>query len=120
MKIALDAMGGDKAPHVTVEGAVLAARESKNQILLVGKEAILKQELSKYKIKGLPIEVVNATEIVEMDESPALAVRQKKDSSMAVAARQVADGKADAFISAGNSGACMASALLIPGTDSGS
>ena len=115
MRIALDAMGGDHAPVVTVEGAIAAAKESNHEIILVGQEAALKIELAKYKVKNLPIRIENATETVGMDESPALAVRQKKDSSLAVAARLVSDGKADAFISAGNSGACMASALLYLG-----
>jgi len=115
MRIALDAMGGDYAPSTTCEGAVLAAKESGHEIILVGKESILKEELAKHKAKNLAIRIVNATEIVEMDDSPALAIRQKKDSSLAVAAKLVADGKADAFISAGNSGACMASALLYLG-----
>ena len=115
MRIALDAMGGDHAPVVTVEGAVAAAKESNHEIILVGQENILKAELTKYKTKNLRLSIQNATEVVGMDESPALAVRQKKDSSLAVAARLVSDGKADAFISAGNSGACMASALLYLG-----
>ena len=112
MRIALDAMGGDHAPVVTVEGAVLAARSSDNEIILVGREPALKTELAKYETKKLPISIYHCEEIVEMDESPAQAVRQKKDSSVVVAARLASEGKADAFVSAGNSGAAMASALL--------
>lgn len=105
-------MGGDHAPQVTVDGAVQAARTSKHEIILVGREAELNAELAKYNTKNLLITVHNATETIDMDESPAQAVRQKKDSSMFVAAKLAAEGKADAFISVGNSGAAMASALL--------
>lgn len=112
MRIALDAMGGDNAPIVTVEGAVHAARESGHEIILVGLEDVIKKELQKYDIKKLKISVKHAPEVIGMDESPAQAVRQKKDSSLAIAAKMVADGNAEAFVSAGNSGATMASALL--------
>jgi glycerol-3-phosphate acyltransferase PlsX len=116
MIIALDAMGGDFAPVSTVEGAILAAKESKHKILLVGIEKILVRELLKYRgrydLKSLNIEIVNATEFIAMDEHPAKAVRQKKDSSLSVCARLVADGKADAFVSMGNSGAVMSAALF--------
>ena len=121
MRIALDAMGGDHAPQVTVDGAVQAAKLLNDEIILVGVESILKAELAKHKYdpKKHIITICNATEVIGMDETPAQAVRQKKDSSMNVAAKLVADGKADAFVSAGNSGAAMASALLnmkrIPG-----
>jgi glycerol-3-phosphate acyltransferase PlsX len=112
MRLALDAMGGDHAPQVTVEGAVNAAKELKHEIILVGNENALKLELAKYKTKNLPISIFSASEVVGMDELPAQAVRQKKDASINVAARLVSEGKADAFISAGNSGAAMAAALL--------
>lgn len=112
MRIALDAMGGDHAPFVTVEGAVLAAKSSKDEIILVGRQAVIEAELAKYGAKNPRISIYNADEVIGMDEQPAQSVRQKKDSSMVVAARLAAEGKADAFISAGNSGAAMASALL--------
>lgn len=112
MRLALDAMGGDHAPEVTVDGAIQAARETGHEVILVGREHLLRSELAKYDTKGLPLTVVNASETIGMDESPALAVRQKKDASLSVAARLVADGKADALVSAGNSGAAMAAALL--------
>ncbi|MHB9156079.1 MAG: phosphate acyltransferase PlsX, partial [Endomicrobiales bacterium] len=112
MRLALDAMGGDHAPAVTVDGAIQAARESGHEIILVGQEAVLRSELSKYDIKNLPLTIQNASEAIGMDEPPAQAVRQKKDSSLAVAAKLVAEGKADAMVSAGNSGATMAAALL--------
>ncbi|MDR0820027.1 MAG: phosphate acyltransferase PlsX [Endomicrobium sp.] len=116
MIIALDAMGGDFAPASTVEGAIFAAKESKHKILLVGVEKILVGEFLKYKgrydLKSLNIEIVNATEFITMGEHPAKAVRQKKDSSLSICARLVADGKADAFVSMGNSGAAMSAALF--------
>jgi glycerol-3-phosphate acyltransferase PlsX len=116
MIIALDAMGGDFAPASTVEGAIFAAKESNHKILLVGIEKILVGELLKYRgrydLKSLNIEIVNATEFITMDEHPAKAVRQKKDSSLSVCARLVADGKADAFVSMGNSGAAMSAAIF--------
>ena len=119
MRIALDAMGGDFAPGVTVEGAIAAAQQSSHHIILVGNEERIRTELARHKTKNLALTICNATEIIEMDESPVQAVRQKKDSSLAVAANLVAEGKADAFVSAGNSGAAMASALMylkrIPG-----
>jgi len=116
MIIALDAMGGDTAPVSTVEGAVLAARASDHKILLVGPQKLIAEELLKhhkrYNVTSLDIEIVNATEVIEMGEHPAKAVRHKKDSSLSVCAKLVAEGKADAFVSVGNSGAAMAAALF--------
>ena len=114
--IALDAMGGDHAPRAEVEGAVLAARELGTRIFLVGIEATLKQELGRHRHRGLPIEIVNATEVVTMSDSPAHAFRRKKDSSLHVAARLVRDGKADALVSTGNTGAVMTVARFVLGT----
>ena len=114
--IALDAMGGDHAPRAEVEGAILAARELGVRILLVGIEADVKQELSRHRHRGLPIEVVNATEVVGMGDSPSHAFRRKKDSSLHVAARLVRDAQADALVSAGNTGAVMTVARFVIGT----
>jgi phosphate acyltransferase len=114
--IALDSMGGDHAPRAEVEGAILAARELDVRILLVGVESVVKQELSRHKIRGLPIEIVNATEIIAMTDSPSQAFRRKKDSSMHVAAKLVRDGKADAFVTTGNTGAAMTVARFVLGT----
>jgi glycerol-3-phosphate acyltransferase PlsX len=114
--IALDAMGGDHAPRAEVEGAVLAARELGTRIFLVGIEATLKQELGRHRHRGLSIEIVNATEVVTMSDSPAHAFRRKKDSSLHVAARLVRDGKADALVSTGNTGAVMTVARFVLGT----
>jgi glycerol-3-phosphate acyltransferase PlsX len=109
--IALDGMGGDHAPDVVVDGAVLAARELGVSILLVGPEPDLRARLGK-DAASLDIEIVNATQVVEMDEHPANAVRQKPDSSMVVGVKQVREGRAQAFVSAGNTGAVMAAGLF--------
>ncbi|MDR1720813.1 MAG: phosphate acyltransferase PlsX [Endomicrobium sp.] len=116
MIIALDAMGGDFAPASTVEGAIFAAKESKHKIVLVGHEKLITKELLKYSkqrdFTSLNIEVVDAPEIIAMDEHPAKAVRRKKKSSLSICAQLVAEGKANAFVSLGNSGAVMAAALF--------
>jgi phosphate acyltransferase len=116
MRIVLDAMGGDDAPVSPVAGAVLAAKTYPNvTIVLVGREDVVRAELRKHDLSGgletrLPI--VNATEVITMDEHPAQAVRRKKDSSVMVGLRMVKKGEADAFISAGHSGATFAGATL--------
>ena len=114
--IALDAMGGDNAPRAEVEGAVLAARELDVRVVLVGIEATVRQELARHRAKGLPIDVVNATEVIAMTDSPSQAFRRKKDSSVHVAARLVREGKADGLVSAGNTGAVMTTVRFILGT----
>ena len=111
MKIVVDAMGGDHAPGVVVEGAVQAARDFGVEIILVGREADIRRELAKHTTTGLIISVVHAGEVVEMDDHVS-AVRAKKDNSMSVGLRLLKEGKADAFMSAGNSGAVMAAALF--------
>ncbi|CAA9242615.1 MAG: Phosphate:acyl-ACP acyltransferase PlsX (EC [uncultured Chloroflexi bacterium] len=119
MKVAVDAMGGDQAPQVVVEGAVLAAREG-HAVVLVGREPEVRGFLAGYPgAEQLPIEVVHAAEVVGMDEHPATAVRQKKDSSIVAGVRLLKDGGADAFYSAGNSGAVMAAALFVLGRQEG-
>src|ERR1700690_2358219 len=114
--IALDAMGGDHAPRAEVEGAILAARELGVRILLVGIEATVKQELARHRLRGLPIEVVNATEVISMTDSPSHAFRRKKESSAHVAARLVKEGHAEALVSMGNTGAVMTVARFVLGT----
>jgi glycerol-3-phosphate acyltransferase PlsX len=119
--IAVDAMGGDHAPRPEVEGAVTAARELGVRILLVGLAPELKKELAKHNHRGLPIEIVPASEVITMDDSPSQAFRKKKDSSAHVAAKLVRAGQADAFMSAGNTGAVMAVARfglgMLPAVD---
>ncbi|MFZ0979713.1 MAG: phosphate acyltransferase PlsX [Candidatus Acidiferrales bacterium] len=114
--IALDAMGGDHAPRAEVEGAILAARELGVRVLLVGVEDIVRQELARHKLRDLPIEVVNANDVITMTDSPSHAFRRKKESSLHVAARLVRDGKAEALVSAGNTGAVMTVARFVLGT----
>jgi glycerol-3-phosphate acyltransferase PlsX len=113
--VALDAMGGDRGPEVTVEGAVAAAREYRARILLVGDEGVLQRELARHDLGGLSIQVLHAPEAVEMGESPMAAVRRKKHSSIRVGLEAVKRGEAEAFVSAGNTGAVMAAALLLLG-----
>jgi glycerol-3-phosphate acyltransferase PlsX len=93
--IALDAMGGDHAPRAEVEGAILAARELGVRVLLVGIEDTVRQELARHKCADIPIEVVPATDVITMADSPSHAFRRKKESSLHVAARLVRDGKAE-------------------------
>jgi phosphate acyltransferase len=114
--IALDAMGGDHAPRVEVEGAILAARELGVHVLLVGIESRVREELNRHKHLGLPIDIVHAPEVITMTDSPSQAFRRKKESSVHVAARLVRDGKADALVSAGNTGAVMTVARFVIGT----
>ena len=113
--IAVDAMGGDAAPRVEVEGAILAARSYPVKVLLVGREEVLRRELAEHLADHLPIEIVNATEVITMDDSAAKAVRAKRDSSMRVAARLVRDGRAQGLVSAGNTGAVMATSKIVLG-----
>lgn len=115
MKIALDAMGGDRSPSVEIEGAILAAREYGVEIVLVGNEKLLMSEIGKHNSSGLPISICQASQRVEMHESPATVLRRKKDSSIFVATTMVQDGRASAVVSAGHTGATMASALFILG-----
>lgn len=114
--IALDAMGGDYAPVETVHGAVDAVAEHPEiKVLLVGKQDEIEKELQKYSYIKENIEVVNATEIIEMGEVPTKAIREKKDSSLVVAMKLVHDGQADAVVSAGSTGAILVGGQLVVG-----
>jgi phosphate acyltransferase len=114
-KIAVDAMGGDHAPAVVVEGALLAAQDVDAELILVGDKLAVEQECLRIggKLPRLPI--INATQTVSMDESPSVALR-KRDSSMKVAFEMIKRGEAQAVVSAGNSGAMMAIGMLVIGT----
>jgi len=112
MKIALDAMGGDNAPAATVHGAVWAAHDFGVTIQLVGQPDLIEAELAKHKTSGLDLPIIAASEVIAMDDQPAAAVKQKKDSSMVVALRSVKEGNSDAFVTAGNSGGALAAALF--------
>ncbi|MCU0247170.1 MAG: phosphate acyltransferase PlsX [Bryobacter sp.] len=116
LTIAVDAMGGDHAPKSEVEGALRAARDLDVRVLLVGKEDVIRHELAQHPgWKSLPIEIRHASEVIGMDDAAAKAVRQKRDSSMRVASRLVRDGEAHGMVSAGNTGAVMATAKLVQG-----
>jgi glycerol-3-phosphate acyltransferase PlsX len=121
MKIAVDAMGGDHAPREVVRGAIQAARENGFSSILVGQEDRIREELAAVDSSGVDIEVVHASEVVEMCDVPGIALRKKRDSSIRVGLSLVAEGRASSFVSAGNSGAVMAGGLLIlkkvPGID---
>jgi glycerol-3-phosphate acyltransferase PlsX len=115
--IAVDAMGSDRAPKPEIEGAILAARNHHVQVLLVGREDVLRQELTHHpQAARLPIEVVHASEVITMEDKAAQALRAKRDSSMRVGIRLVHNGRADGFVTAGNTGAAMATAKIILGT----
>jgi glycerol-3-phosphate acyltransferase PlsX len=112
MKIVVDAMGGDRAPGIVVEGAVQAARDLGLEIILVGQRGAIQAEMSLYDTAGLPLTVHHASQVIEMDEHPAAAVKAKKDSSMIVGMDLVRRGEGDAFFTAGNSGGALAAALF--------
>jgi glycerol-3-phosphate acyltransferase PlsX len=114
--IAVDAMGGDYAPGPEIEGSLRAARELGVSVLLVGQPQVLRNELAKHGAASLPVRIMAASEAISMRDSPALAFRRKKDSSIHVAARLVRAGKADGMVSAGNTGAVMAVARSLLGT----
>jgi glycerol-3-phosphate acyltransferase PlsX len=116
LTIAVDAMGGDHAPKSEVEGAIRAAKELDLRVILVGQEDVVRQELAKHSdARVLPVEVRHAPEVITMDDSAGKAVRGKKNSSTHVAARMVRDGEAQGWVSAGNTGAVMATAKMIQG-----
>src|SRR5438309_4415074 len=116
LTIALDAMGADHAPKAEVEGAVRAARSLGVNVMLVGQRDAIAPELEQHEgYRQLPIEVVHASERITMEDSAAKAVRSKRDSSMRVASRLVRDGVAQGFVSAGNTGAVMATAKMVQG-----
>ncbi len=111
MIIAVDAMGGDNAPIPEIEGAIQITKSSDVKVTLVGIESTVKQALSKYKYNPEKIAIENASEVVDMREAPSLAIR-KKNSSIAVCANLIKDGKVDGMVSAGNTGAVMATLLI--------
>ncbi|MDO8669897.1 MAG: phosphate acyltransferase PlsX [Dehalococcoidia bacterium] len=115
VRIALDAMGGDHAPEEVVRGGVAAARSGAVDVVLVGDEGRISAVLKGLDAKGLDLPIVHCSQVVEMDEHPGLAYRKKKDSSIVVGLNLVKSGGASAFVSAGNSGAVMASALFVLG-----
>lgn len=116
VRVAVDAMGGDNAPKEIIKGAVEAVKAKEEiQLILVGVEDKIKQELANYTYPKERIRVVHATEIITTEESPVMAIRKKKDSSIVVAMNMVKNKEADAFVSAGSSGAILAGGQLIVG-----
>ena len=115
MRIILDGMGGDNAPGAVVEGAVLASKEIDHEIVIIGQEELIKQELKKYKYNHEKITVVDAREVITNDEAPVRAVRSKKDSSIVKGINMVKSGDGDIFISAGSTGALLSGGLFILG-----
>lgn len=121
IKVALDVMGGDNAPYEMVKGAVLAVNQNKElKVFLVGQSAVIDDTLEKLQSEGLDInlealEVTEAPEIITNDEAPVMAIRKKKDSSISVAMRLVKEGKADAFVSSGSTGAVLVGGQLVVG-----
>ena len=115
-RVALDAMGGDHAPAEMVKGAIEAVNKRDDiKILLTGQEALLKKALSEYTYPKDRIEIIPASEVIETAEPPVMAIRRKKDSSIVVAMNLVKKGEADAFVSAGSSGAILVGGQVIVG-----
>jgi glycerol-3-phosphate acyltransferase PlsX len=113
MKIAVDAMGGDFAPHAIVEGAFWASKRYGTKVVLVGDEDQVSKELSKYPTSKLPIYIHHAPHVVAMHESPSLVIRKMKETSIKVALDLAKEGQVNGVVSAGNSGAAMALAMYI-------
>ena len=119
MNIAVDVMGGDQAPAAIVAGAVEAARKEAITVTLVGPPALIQQELAKHKTTGLSLPILPATQVIDMTDKPATVVRTKRDSSMVVACDLVRRGEAQAFVTAGNTGAALATGIFTIGRTAG-
>ena len=120
MRILLDAMGGDNAPDANIKGAVKAINEIKAELVLIGKEEVIRARVKELFGKELEeisdrFKIKNATETIEMEDQPTIAIKRKKDSSMVVGFKMLKEGEGDVFISAGNSGALLAGATLLVG-----
>ena len=115
MRIILDGMGGDNAPAAVVEGAVIASKEIEHEIVIIGQEELIQNELNKYRYNPKKISVVNAREVITNEEAPVRAVRSKKDSSIVRGINMVKNGEGDIFISAGSTGALLSGGLFILG-----
>ena len=120
MKILLDAMGGDNAPDANIKGAVQAINKVKAEVVLIGKEEVIRSKIKEFYGKELEeisdrLKIKNASETIEMEDQPTVAIRHKKDSSMVVGFKMLKEGEGDVFISAGNSGALLTGATLIVG-----
>ena len=120
MNILLDAMGGDNAPDANIKGALKAINQIKADITLIGKEEVIRQKIKEFTGKEMEevspkFKIKNATETIEMEDQPTMAIKHKKDSSMVVGFKMLKEGEGDVFISAGNSGALLAGATLLVG-----
>ncbi len=120
MNILLDAMGGDNAPDANIKGAVKAINQIKAEVTLIGKEEVIRNKIKEFYGKEMEeisprLKIKNATETIEMEDQPTVAIKHKKDSSMVVGFRMLKEGEGDVFISAGNSGALLAGATLLVG-----
>ena len=115
MKIIVDAMGGDFAPHAPVEGAVNAVKELGTNVILVGRAEVILSCLEQLGYQEVPpgLEIVHAEDVIEVEDNPATVMREKKDASMTVGLRLLKEGRGDAFISAGSTGALLSTATLI-------
>ncbi|MBI4394670.1 MAG: phosphate acyltransferase PlsX [Candidatus Omnitrophica bacterium] len=116
MKIAVDGMGGDYAPHLVVEGAVQAADDFEDlEVIITGREDAIKRELYRHKVRGGKISIRHASEVIEMSDTPVQAIKKKKDSSLAVGIQLLKQREVDAVVTAGNTGAAVASSTLTLG-----
>ena len=120
MKIILDAMGGDNAPDDSIKGAVNSINKIKTELILVGKEEVIRKKVKEFYGKEIEeiserLKIRNATETIEMEDIPTVAIKRKKDSSMVVGFKMLKEGEGDVFISAGNSGALLTGATLLVG-----
>lgn len=115
MRIVIDGMGGDNAPKSNVEGVVNAIKEYAVDLIITGDKDMLEKEFSNYEFDRSKLEIVHTTEIIENEDKPVKAIRSKKDSSMVVALKLVKENKADAVVSAGNTGALLAGGLFVVG-----
>ena len=114
--IALDAMGGDNAPAEMIKGAVDAIeKEPAMKVFLIGREEVIERELARYEYNKSQVEVIHASEVIETAEPPVNAIRKKKDSSIVIGMKMVREGKADAFVSAGSSGAILVGGQVLVG-----
>ena len=113
MKIIVDAMGGDNSIEATVNGSIEAVRESDLEIVLIGKKDLIEKELNKSNYDGDRIEIIHTEEVITNNDSPTLAIRRKKNSSMVVGFNKLNEGYGEAFISTGNTGSLLAGGLFL-------
>ncbi|NLN14133.1 MAG: phosphate--acyl-ACP acyltransferase, partial [Tissierellia bacterium] len=113
MRVIIDGMGGDNAPSEIVRGAIDALKEYDIDLLIVGKEDLIRAELKKYDYKKEKVEILHADEVISNEEDPAFAIRRKKNSSLVVGMKALTEGKGDVIVSAGSTGAILAGGLFI-------